>query len=99
MLCFRWPVDVNKCIRLCAVTRVLRFPMRRDGPPLRPPPDGRRFAERIRDLERSLREKRCALREADALSRRLAFRRFEQTLLGQPRVFPTKRKQLLVGSA
>jgi hypothetical protein len=68
-------------------------------PALRAPPDGCRFEERIRDLKRSLREERRALREADALCRRLAFRRFEQTLLTQPRVFPTKRKQLLVRSA
>ena len=53
----------------------------------------------MRDLERSLREERRALREAAAFYRRLAFRGFEQTLFGQPRVFPTKRKQLLVGSA
>ena len=66
---------------------------------LRPPPDGCRFEERIRDLERSLREEGRALRQADAFYRRLAFRRFEPTLFAQPRVFPTKRKQLLVGSA
>src|SRR5262245_8260232 len=70
--------------------------MRREGPPLRSPPDGCR---RIRDFECSLREKRRALREANALYRRLAFRRFEQTLFVQPRVFPTKREQLFVGSA
>src|SRR5262249_46871201 len=79
--------------------RVLRAPMRREGPPLRPPPDGCRFEERIRDLERSLCEERRALRESDAFCRRLAFRRCEQTFFGQPRVFPTKCKQLLVGSA
>src|SRR4029453_6096118 len=48
---------------------------------------------------RSLREERRALRQADAFYRRLAFRRFEPTLLAQPRVFSPKRKQLLVGSA
>src|SRR4029453_5614472 len=96
---FRWPADVNDCIRLCVATRVLRAPVRREGPPLRPPPDGCRFEERIRDLERSLCEEPRALREADALYRRLACRRFEQTLFAQPRVFPTKCKQLLVGSA
>src|SRR5262245_2772333 len=79
--------------------RVLRAPVRREGPPLRPPPDGCRFEERIRDLERSLCEERRALRESDAFCRRLAFRRCEQTFFGQPRVFPTKCKQLLVGSA
>src|SRR6478736_4792782 len=75
----------------------LRSPVRRES--LRPPPDGCRFEKRICDLEYSLREERCALRESDALYRRLAFRRFEQTLFGQPRVFPTKRQQFLVGSA
>ena len=70
--------------------------MRREGPSLRSPPDGCR---RIRDFECSLREKRRALREANALYRRVAFRRFEQTLFVQPRVFPSKRKQLFVGSA
>src|SRR6476646_6058434 len=75
----------------------LRSSVRRES--LRSPPDGCRFEKRIRDLECSLREERRALREADALCRRLAFRRFEQTLFGQPRVFPTKRKQLLVSSA
>jgi hypothetical protein len=39
------------------------------------------------------------LREADALYRRLAFRRFEQTLFAQPGVFPPKRKQFVVRSA
>jgi len=77
----------------------LRLPVRRELGALRPPPDGCRFDERIRDLERSLREERRGLREAYALYRRLAFRGFEQTLLTQPRVFPTQRKQLLVGSA
>src|SRR6476619_1165862 len=72
-------------------------PVRRES--LCPPPDGCRFEERIRDLQRSAREERRALREPGALYGRLAFRRFEQTLFGQPRVFPTKRKQLLVGSA
>ena len=72
-------------------------PVRRES--LCPPPDGCRFEKRIRDLECSLGEERRALREADALYRRLAFRRFEQTLFGQPRVFPSKRKQLLVRSA
>src|SRR5207244_8372298 len=66
---------------------------------LRPSPDRCRFDERILDLERSLREKRRALRQADTFYGRLAFRRFEPTLFAQPRVFPTKRKQLLVGSA
>jgi hypothetical protein len=37
--------------------------------------------------------------EANALYRRLAVLRFEQTLFVQPRVFSTKREQLLVGSA
>src|SRR6476661_6991334 len=75
----------------------LRSSMRRES--LRSPPDGCRFEKRIRDLECSLREKRRALREAGAPYRRLAFRRFEQTLFGQPCVFPTKREQFLVGSA
>jgi len=66
---------------------------------LRPPPDGCRFEERILDLERSLPEERRALRQAATFYHRLAFRRFEPTLFAQPRVFPTKRKQLLVGSA
>ena len=78
---------------------VLRLPLRRELGALSPPPDGCRFEKRIRDLERSLREERRALRQADAFYRRLAFRCFEPTLLAQPRVFPTKRKQLLVGSA
>jgi hypothetical protein len=77
----------------------LRLPVRRELGALRPPPDGCRFEERIRDLERSLREERRALRQADTFYHRLAFRRFEPTLFAQPRVFPTKRKQLLVGSA
>src|SRR5215469_1283919 len=71
------------------------FWARREGPSFRSPPDGRR---RIRDLECSLREERCALREAEMLYRRVAFWCFEQTLFVQPRVFPTKRKQLLVVS-
>ena len=77
----------------------LRLPVRRDLPTFHPPPDGCRFEERIRDLERSLREECRALRQADTFYHRLAFRRFEPTLFAQPRVFPTKRKQLLVGSA
>src|SRR6476660_8302630 len=75
----------------------LRSSVRRES--LRSPPDGCRFEKRIRDLECSLREERRALREAGAPHRRLAFRRFEQTLFGQPCVFPTKREQLLVSSA
>ena len=78
---------------------LLRLPVRRELATFHPPPDGCRFEERIPDLERSLPEERRGLREADALYRRLAFRRFEQTLFAQPRVFPPKRKQLLVGSA
>ena len=76
----------------------LRLQVRRELLTFHPPPDGCRFEECIRDLERSLREERRGLREEDALYCRLAFRGFEQTLLTQPRVFPTKRKQLLVGS-
>src|SRR6266403_3385895 len=68
-------------------------------PALRPTPYECRLEERILDLERSLREERRALRQADAFHDRLAFRYFEQTLFAQPRVFPTKRKQLLVSSA
>jgi len=68
-------------------------------PALRPTPYECRLEERILDLERSLREERRALRQADAFHDRLAFRYVEQTLFAQPRVFPTKRKQLLVGSA
>src|SRR5689334_12084612 len=64
--------------------------------PLRPPPDGCR---RIRDLECSLCEECGALRKSEALYRRVAFRRFEQTLFPQHRVFPAQRKQLLMGSA
>src|SRR4030095_6425081 len=79
--------------------RVTRAIERSSCPTLRPPSDGCRFEERIRDLERSLREKRRALRKAAAPYRHLAFRRFEETLFAQPRVFPTKRKQLLVRSA
>src|SRR6476659_579346 len=98
MLCLSVAVDVNDCIRLRASTPgFLRSPVRRES--LCSPPDGCRFAERLRDLKRSFREKRRALRETAALCRRLAFRRFEQTLFGQPRVFSTKRKQLFVSSA
>src|SRR5262249_21310717 len=74
---------------------LLRAPAHHEGPPLRSPPNRRR---RIRDLECSLREERGALREAEAVYPRVVFRRFEQTLLPQPRVFPTKRKQLLMSS-
>jgi hypothetical protein len=56
------------------------FWVRRELPALRPPPDECRFEERILDLERSLREERRALRQADAFYRRLAFRCFEPTL-------------------
>src|SRR6266576_7256160 len=76
----------------------LRLQVRRELPTVHAPRDGCRFEECIRDLERSPREERRGLREADALYRRLAFRGFEQSLLTQPRVFPTKRKQLFVGS-
>ena len=72
---------------------------RRELPAFHPPPDGCRFEKRIRDLQRSLREERRALRQADAFYRRLAFRYFEPTLLAQPRIFPTKPEQLLVGAA
>ena len=68
-------------------------------PTFHPPPDGCRFEERIPDLERSLPEERRGLRQADALYRRLAFRRFEQTLFAQPSVFAAKRKQFVVRSA
>src|SRR5882757_3352283 len=78
---------------------LLRSPVRRELPTFRPPPDRCRFEERIPDLERSLPEERRGLREADALYRRLAFRRFEQTLFAQPGVFAPKRKQLFVRSA
>jgi hypothetical protein len=76
-----------------------RLPVRRELPTFHPPPDECRFEERIPDLERSLSEERRGLREADVLYRRLPFRRFEPTLFALTGVFPTKRKQLVVGSA
>ncbi len=97
---FQWPVDVNDCIRFRrSNASFLRSPVRREWAPLarRQMDVDSRSAFAI--LSAASARNVARLREADALYRRLAFRRFEQTLFAQPRVFPTKRKQLLVGSA